>query len=491
MRIVFIYSGAENLGIEYISSFLKSKGHQVFLLFDPAVFSGDILGNSKLLASIFNVDNLIIKKLADLKPDLVGFSAYTGNYRWCLKIAKNIKEHLNIPIVFGGVHTSAVPERVLQNKFIDYVIVGEGEYPMLDLIANLHKGPESLLKTPNFCINDKGQIHINRPRPYIKNLDVLPFPDKSLFYEKIPLFEKHYLITTSRGCPYNCTYCSNNMLHNLYCHENKNIRRRSPDNVIEELKRTKERGKASLIVFCDDVFTFSKPWLKEFVEKYKVTIDIPFFCSVHPSTINKDIANLLKQGRCWLVTMGIQSGSERIRSKVFNRRGNNQQLIDAVACIKDLGIKISVDNIFGAPSETEDDLEQGLALYNQINADRIMTFWLTYYPKTKIIDLAYQHGMLGDEEIQRIEEGYTGYTHGIGSVSNCKKMIYYKYQLLFQLRSLVKNEAFYSVLSKFVIYFPLKGLLTKFLIFLNAVKNRDAKFFHLIKYCFCTKKNIP
>lgn len=491
MKVLFIYGGAENLGIEYMSSFLQSKGHQVELLFDPAAFSGDILFNNRLLASMFSVDKAIVKKAVDIKPDLIGFSAYTGNYRWCLKIAQSIKEHSAVPIVFGGVHTTAVPERVLQNSFVDYAIVGEGEYPLLDLIENFHKGPEGLLNIPNLCFNYKGSAHINSPRSYIENLDALPFPDKSLFYDKVTLLEDNYLITTSRGCPYNCTYCSNNMYHGLYDREKKHIRRRSPDNVIEELIWVKKRGRAKLINFADDVFTSSRSWLEEFMEKYSTAIDMPFFCSVHPLTINRDIVCLLKQGRCWLVTMGVQSGSERIRSEIFNRKGSNQQIIDTVASIKEMGIKISIDNIFGAPTETESDLEQGLALYKQIKADRILTFWLTYYPKTRIIDIACQQGMLEKNDIHRIEEGYSGFTHGGGSVDSRRKSMYLKYQLLFHLRSLIQNDKLYSALSKLVIYLPVKGLITMFLVFLNAVKNKDIKFFHIVKYYFCAKKNTP
>ncbi len=490
MRVLFIYGGAENLGIEYMSSFLQSKRHQVELLFDPAAFSGDILFNNRFLASIFSVDKTIVKKAVDMKPDLIGFSAYTGNYRWCLRIARGIKEHSDVPIVFGGVHTTAVPQRVLQNGFIDYAIVGEGEYALLDLMENLHKGPEGLVNIPNLCFNYKGSAHINSPRPYITDLNVLPFPDKAIFYDKVPLLEDNYLITTSRGCSYNCTYCSNNMYHSLYDNEKKHIRRRSPDNVIEELKGVKKRARAKLINFGDDVFTSSKSWLEEFIEKYSAAIDMPFFCSVHHLTINRDIAHLLKQGHCWLVTMGVQSGSERIRSEIFNRKGSNQQIIDAVASIKEMGIKISVDNIFGAPTETESDLEQGLALYKQIKADRILTFWLTYYPRTRIIDTACQQGMLEKNDVQRIEEGYSGFTHGGGSVDSNQKSMYLKYQLLFHLRSLIHNEKLYSALSKFVVHLPCKGLLAMFLVFLNAVKNKDVKFFFFIRYYFCAK-NTP
>lgn len=492
MKIVFIYSGAENLGIEYISSLIESKGHEVFLLFDPAIFSGDLTINSKFLSRIFSIDKNIIKRTIELKPDLIAFSAYTGNYRWCLNIAQGIKKLVKVPIVFGGVHTSAVPERVLSNDFVDFAIIGEGEFPMLDLIEHLKEGAgrEELLDIPNICFKYQDNVHLNNPRPYIKDLDLLPFPDKALFYEKVPLFEENYLIITSRGCPYNCTYCSNNMYHKLYSKEKQHVRQRSPNNVIEELSYIKKRGIARLIVFADDVFTSSEHWLENFVEKYKSKINLPFFCSTNPSAITKEIVYLLKEGGCWLVTLGVQSGSERIRKEIFNRRISNSKIIEAISYIKEMDIKVSVDHIFGTPSETEDDLKQGLNLYNKVKADRILTFWLTFYPRTKIIDYAKEQKILSDKDIENIEKGDSGFTHDIGSVSSDKIQIYAKYELLYQLRHLVYNDKLYSLLSRFVTIIPFKRPISKLIIFLNALKNNDIKFFYMVRYLWA-KKNIP
>ena len=246
MRIVFIYNATENLGIEYISSVLKSHGHETHLLFDPAVFSGDIFINVRSLANLFNVDNAIVRKVLELQPDVIAFSAYTGNYRWCLKIARAIREQYNAPIVFGGVHVTAVPERVLANDCVDYVIIGEGEYAFLDLLDHLEGGgsTENVGDIPNICYRRDDMIVLNAPRPYIKDIDSLPFPDKDLFFEREPLLALDlYLIMTSRGCPYNCTYCSNNMYHAIYCDEKKHVRRRSPGNVIDELVWIKNRVK--------------------------------------------------------------------------------------------------------------------------------------------------------------------------------------------------------------------------------------------------------
>lgn len=491
-KITFIYSGAENLGIECISSFLKSKGHEVSLLFDPAVFSGELSIKSNLLSRASNIDDAIIKKAVEAKPDLVAFSAYTGNYRWCLKIAQSIKRLSNIPVVFGGVHTTAVPERVLLNEFVDYAIIGEGELAILDLIEYMQKGdgPQNLANIPNLCFKDHGAFAFNKPRPYIKDLDSLPFPDKALFYDKVPLFEENYLIMTSRGCPYDCTYCSNSMYNKIYPEERQCIRRRSPGNVIEELLHVKKRGTAKLIAFNDDVFTLSKPWLEEFIEIYKSKINLPFFCSVFPLNVTGEIASLLRDGGCWRVTVGIQSGSERVRRDVFNRTGSNEKIINAISCIKEMGMRVSVDNIFGAPSETEDDLRQGLDLYNKIKADRILTFWLTYYPGTNIINFAKSQNILTENDVDNIEEGNVGYTFSTGSITKDKVGLYARYELLFQLRSLVRSDRLYSLLSKVAVVIPFKRFVSMVVIFLNGILSKDMRLVYLLKYMW-SKKYTP
>jgi radical SAM superfamily enzyme YgiQ (UPF0313 family) len=495
MKIVFIYNGAENLGIEYLSSCLKLKGHEVHLLFDPAVFSGDYLMNNKLFSRALNIDKHIIKKTIDLKPDLVAFSAFTGNYRWCLNIAHEIKKLSDVPIVFGGVHTTAVPDEVLLNDCVDFAVIGEGEHAMIELAEKMEGNTDfkDLLDSPNICFRYKGCFMINSPRSYINDLDSLPMPDKFLFYDKVPLLEEKYLISTSRGCPYSCTYCSNDMYHKMYincCGEKRHVRRRSPDNVIEELAYFKKRGRVRLVSFADDVFTFSRKWMEEFTEKYKSKINLPYFCSVHPSSISKEKAELLKEGGCCLVTMGVQSGSERIRKEVFERHGSNDKIIESINKLKSAGIKVSVDNIFGAPSETEDDLKESLELYKKAKTDRILTFWLTYYPKTSIIAYAKDHDLLTGRDIKNIEKGHTGFAHGTGSVSEEKIKLYTKYEILFHLRSLIHNNWLFSQVSKVAVHIPFKKVATKIITLLNAVKNKDFKAFYLIKYIW-SEKHTP
>jgi anaerobic magnesium-protoporphyrin IX monomethyl ester cyclase len=492
MKIVFIYSGAESLGIEYLSSFLKSKGHETELLFDPAIFSGDQVANSLFLSHIFNVDDHIVQRALDSRPDLIAFSVYTGNFRWCLSIAERIKQRSAVPIVFGGVHPTAVPERVLLHNCVDFVIIGEGENALLDLLEHLKASsqPEQIAKLPNLGVRINGSACIAASRPYIQDLDSLPFPDKDLFFQKVSSFENNYLITTTRGCPFDCTYCSNNMLHHLYDHEKRHLRQRSVENVIEELIWMKKRGRMKLVAFADDGFAYSEKWLGNFVSQYRSKIDMPFYCSVHPSTVTRGIASLLKEGGCRFVTMGIESCSERIRLNIFNRKGSNEKLTESMAHIKEAGIRLSVDNIFGAPTETQEDLDESLAFYYKTKPDRILTFWLTYYPKTDIIKHALEANVLSQAEVDRIEEGYVGFAHDTGSITGEKVKLYSKYQLLFQLRSLIHTDRLYDFFSKFFLFLPFKKFTGKLVLSTNAIKNKDLRFFYLLRYLF-EKKNTP
>ena len=252
----------------------------------------------------------------------------------------------------------------------------------------------------------------------------------------------------------------------------------------------KKRGRVKLVSFVDDVFTFSKSWLEEFIPKYKSNIDIPFFCSVHPLAVTREKALLLKDGGCCLVTMGVQSGSERIRREVFKRQTDNDKIAESVFHIKNAGIKISVDNIFGAPSETEQDLRISLDLYKKLKTDRILTFWLTYYPKTRIIEYANRNNWLSQKDVEDIEQGYIGSMQRTGSVSKEKVKLYYKYELLFHLRSLVYSDKLFNALSRFAILTPFKRLTSRIIIILNALANKDSKFFYLIKYVWA-KKDTP
>ena len=491
MKILFIYNGFEQLGLEYLSSFLKSHGHEVFLCFDPAVFSGDQLINNKFFARFTNLDEKILEKVSSINPDLVAFSTFTGNYLWCLNLAQKIKKQRDVPIVFGGIHATAVPKRVLSHSYVDFVIAGEGEHVMLDLLSHLKEqhAPDKLLEIPNLCFRYKDKIVVNPVRSYIQDLDALPFPDKKLFYDKVPFFQKSYLIMTSRGCPHNCSYCCNSLYRNVYCHEKKHMRRRSPQNVLEELVQAKKKWKMQMIVFSDDEFSHNEEWLREFLKGYKEYIQLPFHCFVNPLNVSDQNARMLKEAGCWLVTMGVQSGSERLRKEVFSRGGSNKRILQSFSYLKKYDMKVSVDNIFGAVGEGKEDLQKAEKLYDYMKYERILTFWLTYYPQTPIVELAKKEGVLSEQDVDNIENGHIGFTHSYGSIQD-KEMItlYNHYDVIFQLRALFHNDKLYFRFKKVFSKMPFKKVLARMIFLLNVIKMKDKKFFYFFQYFFAPKK---
>ena len=246
MKIAFVCFGEEQLGVEYLSAVLKSNGHNTKLFFDPLLFNDFIL-KIRSFARILSCKPTILKELEKFKPDLICFSVISDHYINACDLAKSIKKTTKAPIVFGGIHPTSVPEEVIKNNFVDYVVVGEGEYALLELVSVLEKGKDTT-KIQNIWSKKNKKIIKNPLRPLIGNLDELPFPDKELFCERVPFIASKYTTVTSRGCPFKCTFCNNSYMQRLY-HGSKYFRRRSVDNVIEELKLAKSKYNPKQVIF--------------------------------------------------------------------------------------------------------------------------------------------------------------------------------------------------------------------------------------------------
>jgi hypothetical protein len=160
------------------------------------------------------------------------------------------------------------------------------------------------------------------------------------------------------------------------------------------------------------------------------------------------------------------------------------------AAIKAQGIKLSLDHIFGSPGETEEDLRASLELYQAVKPDRMLTFWLTYYPRTRIIEIARGLGVLTPADIEAIEAGRGPSYYDRGFVNSEMVPRCLSYEALFHLRTLVQNDRGYAIISRILARWPWPGPLVKLIIFLNAVKNRDMKFFYILK-CLFAKKHVP
>lgn len=235
MKIMFIYSlddiqstlkplwswSTIQFGISYIASVLKAHGHQTRLV---------VLGNNKFKDGT----KLLKAQIDEFVPDIICFTAVSSQYSFIEKIAKYIRRQWpDTFLIIGGVHATLNPDVVIKGPF-DVLCIGEGEYPTLELCGQLEEkqfphGIANLwIKLPS------GSIEKNDPRDFIQNLDMLPFPDREMWKPWINgQNEAELAILLGRGCPYDCTYCSNHALRKTA--RGKYVRMRSPENIMEEL----------------------------------------------------------------------------------------------------------------------------------------------------------------------------------------------------------------------------------------------------------------
>ena len=427
MRVVLICSEDFSLGITSLSAYLKSKGYEVKVIFDPKQFEKSYSQN-KFLANLFARRDLILREIETFKPDIVGFSVFTSNYQWALKMARAVKKVIKVPIIFGGVHTTLVPETVISEDAVDMVCVGEGEEPLAELLQCLELGKMSY-SVKNIWFKRDGEIIKNEIRPLMQDLDALPFPDRDDLYAQLPRsYSKYPIILTSYGCPYRCTYCANNAIATVYKGKGKYLRRRSPIHVTAEIKAIKSRYKPKYIIFMDDLFTFDKEWLEEFAPMYASEIGLPYSCLSHTKFLDNEICELLKKSGCNMLLLGLQSGSESIRREVLKRPETNDEYRMATRRLKEQGIKFSLDNILNIPFDTEETIKESLEFYNELRPDIIHSFDLIYFPKTEIINHGIKAGMLEAQAADSINRGlFKGYMNlQFNSQGNFKK-----YALLF------------------------------------------------------------
>lgn len=403
MKVTFVHLGRENLGVEYLSSVLKGMGHVVSLAYDPGLFGlSDNVFYIPALERIFDRRKKVLSHLETQRPEVVAFSAYTGTYQWCLAIAREVKSRLGALTVFGGIHPTLVPEEVIRQPEVDYVVVGEAEEAFGELLLRLESG-EKGNDVANVWLKHNGEIVANPVRPPILDLDALPLPDKSLFDKEVD-FRDDYMILTARGCPFSCTYCCESYWNKLY--RGRYFRRRSVGSVIQELQVMKDRYGFREVMFNDPIFFTHKEWLKELMCRYREKIGVPFRCFGKAGYLDEEIAQWLKMGGCYAIEFGMQSLNSSIRRDVLGRKESNDDYKKAFAILDKVGIRYDIDHMFGLPSETLGDHINAAIFYKNLSLlNRIKCHNLTYFPKMEIVRKAVGDGLLDEEDLDRISKG--------------------------------------------------------------------------------------
>ena len=341
--------------------------------------------------------------LKDFAPTFIGVSLMSIDYYKAIIITKILREVLpRTIVVWGGIHPTIYPEMCLE--YADYVSMGESEQTLLDIAEAAQKGI-NFENINNIAYKNEGKFYKNPLNIPLENLDVL------VSYEHIPrncfvlehkkvlpltaqlykIYDKtqgnSYSVVTSRGCPFSCTYCCNNFYKNLYV--NNKIRRRSVDNIIEELERAvRDYPFLDFVNFEDDSFiSGSNEYINEFSVKYKEKVNKPFIVHSIPVSITEEkIKTLKKAGLAW-VNVGLQSGSDTVLNDIYKRKSLKKDFIKATQIIKKYKVAAFYDVLVDNPYETEENkLATIEAVFNIPKPFIIRVFSLTFYPGSELYD---------------------------------------------------------------------------------------------------------
>jgi radical SAM superfamily enzyme YgiQ (UPF0313 family) len=374
MRILFVEKQIdyEPLGLLYLSSVLRRAGHEVRL----AVATDE---NPVAVACAWH-------------PDVIGYSVYTGSQTYYRDLNLRIKEMVDVVSVFGGPHPTYFPE-FIEEPGVDAVCIGEGEGAILDLVETLDAG-RPLTGIQDWWFKRDGRIERNPTRFLEDDLDRLPFPDRDLLFEKDEFTAqsgiKHFI--TSRGCPYDCTYCFNHALATIYRGKGRRLRQMSVNRVVEEVRWVQERYPMQFVVFLDDLFIVHTGWLRDLAERFPQEVGLPFFCNVRANLVTPEKIDLLRRAGCVSVGMGLETGNPGLRNEILKRNLSDEQIVEASRLIREAGIRLLTTNMLGLPGGTlENDLET-LALNHACRPAYANAFLYQPYPRTELGEYARQNG---------------------------------------------------------------------------------------------------
>jgi len=437
MRITFVYpdlasddphyTGYFHHGIAVLSAILKKAGHQTNLI----QFTKEISNNE------------FQEKIKTLKPDLIGFSCTSHVFSFVQKYAQAAKEVSQALIVCGGVHPTVCPEEVIKDKNIDIVCRGEGDLALLELCQKMEKG-KSIEKIENLWVKKGEKVFKNKLRPVVSDFDSLPFPDREIFnYTNLNL-EKTGVGTFifSRGCPYQCTFCCESTLRNLYPDPENYHRSRSPRLVIKEIKEIRKKYPFINFIRLDDDLLFTRiDWLKEFVPLYQNEVALPFSADIRVNLMTEERLSLLKQAGCHLLRVGVESGDDFILKEILKKGITVLGIKKAFEAAKKRGIKVQAYNMMGVPYEGSQEILKTIKLNAQIKADLSVVSIFYPYKGTYLHELCRQKEFLSEQESQKIPKNY--YSHSVLSLPTIRKE-----QINFFFRYFYLLKRFYGFLFK-------------------------------------------
>jgi len=354
-------------GVLYVASVLEKSGHNVMVL-------------------DCNIDSRTPGDFVEFGQDVIGLSVLTSpDLDSAISMSRQFKKVMpKAKIVWGGVHPSIMPHQSLSESYIDYLVIGAGEYTMRDLCNSLQNGNFQPKEIDGLAYKENDQIIINEKRPFIQNLDELPDPswhlvDVSKYW--------HITVNTSRGCPFRCTYCYNTAFHKKY------RAGLSADRIVSQIEYLKDKYGIKFFRFFEDNFTFDRERLRRFCQllldkKLKIKWD----CDCRADLDERDIALMAKSG-CTSVALGIESGSQRLVR--FLKKGETVEAMERSFWyfVKNKIIP-RINILYGLPTETAEDFGLTLKMLSRLDNPPYMFNHYVPYPGTTLFEYCVENSLI-------------------------------------------------------------------------------------------------
>ena len=378
MRVLFVVSELghiDPLSVASLSAIAKRSGHETYF----CALDGDV-----------ELDETI----DDIHPDLVCFNIDSCSIDDVEIVHDRVKYKYNVTTICGGPHAIFNPQDALDRGFDACCTETDGEYVFEEFLSKLDSGQsfddvEGLIAPTNKTVTR---------RCLIQDLDALPFPDRDLVLSNTELGRSSKkTFFTSRGCPFQCSYCLNPTLQKMYRGKGKYIRKLTVDRVIEEILYIKSKYKMDFVKFDDDIFALrADDWLEEFAKQYSEKVGLPYNCLLRLDLVNDDIMKLLRDSGCHSVTTSIDSASEDIRKEILGRGMTHEKIISGLHKINEHGIKIFANCILDLPKSTVEDDMKTIALAREGRVDYLHYTFFVPFPGTKLAKYCVDEGIIDE-----------------------------------------------------------------------------------------------
>ncbi|MCJ7559081.1 B12-binding domain-containing radical SAM protein [Candidatus Bathyarchaeota archaeon] len=397
------------IGLAYVAAVLE-RAHEVCIIDAPTEGWRNLeeVDGTKYRVGLSNEQ--MADRIKRWSPDVVGIEIpFSGWSRTAFEVASIVKRvNKDIVTVLDGQHPSARPKECLANSDVDFVVIGEPESTMFELVGALERGTRDLKKIRGIAFVKNGKPVIAPARPVIEDLDSLPFPARHLlpmktYYDAVkenPLrgeIRKPWtMVITSRGCPYNCVFCTHCIVWG------KKWRGRSPENVVDELEHVIKTYHLKQIDFFDDNMTLDKERMEnicDLIVERRLRVEWFTPSGVRADTLDEKLLAKMKRSGCKKIRVAPESGVQRVVDQIIKKNLDLKSVERAVVLCKKVGIKVGCFFVIGLIGETKEDIEETIKFaykLRQLGADSFIFSIATPIYGTELYEQAKRGGFLRD-----------------------------------------------------------------------------------------------